>query len=169
MNVQEDLSTDHHRWIAGLFFCGLLLAPVLADGFFGKHASQHSPWLYAYVVFIGSALLLSLFSVDFQLSASEVRRNIRLLGRRIGSRGLVRRSELKEIRRTTTAVWEHKGALSGTHIDGYIHEIQLVTLDDRCIAFIRFRDVHKNPAELTRVLDESSSLLRLPVVERFHE
>ncbi len=167
MNVQENPTSDRRRWIGSLFFGGLLLVPVVADGFFETAASQRSPWLYAYIVFIGSALLLSLFSADFQLSASEVRRTIRLLGLRVSSRVLVHRSELKELRRTTTAVWEHKGALSGTQIDGYKHQVELITLDGRSLPFVGFEDVSKDPPALTQFLSDASVLLGLPVAEHF--
>jgi hypothetical protein len=68
--------------------------PVLAEDAFRDEVSARSPWLYVYVAFIGGGLLLSLVSVDFQLSSSEVRRNIRLCGLRIRSSVLVHRPEL---------------------------------------------------------------------------
>lgn len=151
-----------------MFFGGLLLAPVLADEVMDKPHANRSFWLYVYIFFISSTLLLSLFSVDFQVSAFDIRRNIRLCGLRITSKVLARRSELKALCRTSTPVWEHKGAFAKMQIDAYLHEVHLVTLDDHHIPFLSFRNVLKDSPELARLLAQSGEYLQLPVENRFH-
>lgn len=143
--------------------------PVLAESAFRDELSARSPWLYVYVAFIGGGLLISLISVDFQLSSSEVRRNVRLCGLRIRSRVLVHRSELKSLCRISTAVWEHKGVLSGAQIDGYRHEVHLLTLNDDAIPLMSFWGADKHPPVLSKVLADCAQVLAVPVVERFPE
>lgn len=169
MNVRADPTSGRHRWIASLFFGALLLVPVLAETALRDEVSARNPWLYVYVAFMGGVLSLSFVSVDFELSSSEVRRNVRLCGLRIRSRVLVRRSELKSLCRTSTPVWEHKGVLSGTQIDGYRHEVHLVTLDDGVIPLMSFWGADKSPPLLAQVLADAEQLLAIPVVELFHE
>lgn len=169
IDVKTNPSAGRHRWIGSLFFGALLLLPVLSESVFRDELSPRSPWLYVYIAFMGGALLLSLVSVDFQLSSSDVRRNVRLCGLRIRSRLLVRRSELKSMCRTSTAVWEHKGALTGTQIDGYRHEVHLLTLEDAAIPLINFWGADQHPPVLSQLLADAAQVLAIPVVERFPE
>ncbi len=126
-------------------------------------------WEFIYLIFVGSIMVLGLFSVDFHLSPSKVLRVTRLFGIRVASKVVVHRPELKALQRRSTPVWESKGIFSSTTLDGFVHEVDLVTLDNRCIPFIQFQHVHRNPPELIRTLAESSEVLQLPVNEQFAE
>lgn len=66
-------------------------------------------------------------------------------------------------------MWEHKGVLSGTQIDGYRHEVHLVTLDDGVIPLMSFWGADKSPPLLAQVLADAEQLLAIPVVELFPE
>lgn len=166
MRIRSNPLHDQYQWVGGLLWGCLLLAPVVLDGSFSTHALARNSWLAVYVTFITTVIFVSLFSVDFELSPEEVRRNIRWLGLPIQTRVVAHRAELQALQRTLTPVWEHRGIGSGTSIDKYIHEVELVTHEGRKLPLIHFNHVDRDPEVLRQTLSAATELLRLPLLEQ---
>ena len=166
MRIRSNPLHDQYQWVGGLLWGCLLLAPVVLDGSFSAHALARNSWLAVYVTFISTAIFLSLFSVDFELSPDGVRRNIRWLGIPIRTRVVAHRAELQALQRTLTPVWEHRGIGSGTAIDKYIHEVELVTHEGRKLSLIHFTHVERDPEILQQTLSAATELLQLSLLEQ---
>lgn len=166
MRIRSNPLHDQYQWVGGLLWGCLLLAPVVLDGSFSTHALARNSWLAVYVTFITTVIFVSLFSVDFELSPEEVRRNIRWLGLPIQTRVVAHRAELQALQRTLTPVWEHRGIGSGTSIDKYIHEVELVTHEGRKLPLIYFYDMDRDPEILQQTLAAATERLQLPLLEQ---
>jgi hypothetical protein len=162
-SVTFQLDPREHKYhgVGAFVFCCALLFPVLYSYGFSWLSMQTGARIY--VVFIGLCCVLLPFSSQITVSGEAVLETWSVFKLPVFSKLLVHRHHLKHIEWVSKEVWEHAGAQSGMYLDGYIHEVNLVTLDNRHHTVVRFKNADKEPHELIEVLCNVSGILNLPV------
>jgi hypothetical protein len=167
ITFQIDPTQHKNHGIGAFVFCCVLLFPALYKYDFSWLSMQTGTRVY--VVLIGLCCVFLPFSSQITVSGEAILETWSVFKLPVFSKLLVRRNDLKHIERACKEVWEHAGAQSGMYLDGYMHEVNLVTLDSRHHNVVRFKDADEEPHELMKILDSMSGILNLPVSFRASE